>query len=201
MQRSLLTFTVLAVGATLACGQEELKAKEVTGVAVEEVLKGSIAEARQMMKASKEESETFRKAYSAAKTTGERQELLKNRPMAGDRIGKVLKIVQENPGAEDLEDLLGWVLAYGTLEEKSESLDLMLEHFNDSPKLVGFTQRLGLYGPRENLEKIIKGAGDEKVRMTARLGLASFVANEGERGRDLADEERKAKRWKTRWPN
>ncbi|MEJ6579607.1 MAG: hypothetical protein QNL68_07385 [Akkermansiaceae bacterium] len=31
--------------ATLACGQEEAKSTEVTGVAVEEVLKGSIAEA------------------------------------------------------------------------------------------------------------------------------------------------------------
>jgi hypothetical protein len=193
MKKSLFTFTALAVGATLACGQEVAKAGDVVNPPVAEVSKGSLAEAQQMMAALREEADTFREAYSAAKSTEERQELLKNRPMAGDRTGKVLKIVRDNLESETADGLLEWVLANGTAAEKSESLALMLAHFNESPKLLGYVQRLGYYGPREDLDKVIKMAGDEKVRLTAQLGLASFVANEGERNKELTDEERKAK--------
>lgn len=130
-----------------------------------------------------QEYKAFRKKASKEKNRKKRKKLYKNeKPNPAGTIDLVFEIAKKDPLAEGVENGLLWGIQQADKAQRTRIIDLLLTHYKDSPELEALVENLVRHkdDPTVELRKIIKLAGDEKVRQGASYSLAKRMMSRPE---------------------
>jgi hypothetical protein len=116
----------------------------------------------------------WQKEYLAAKTAGERQELLKKRPSPDPFASQMMELAEKNANEAVAFDALAWVVRTGPgTKDAPKALELLLKNHAENPRIARVCQGLSS-GQVVDADKLLRAVLEKNADHEAK-GMACYV--------------------------